>query len=74
MATAREEAAPSFESWKLRLERAAPDHLQVELEQFLLVLTALGTPMVDGAKVHFIYHDPDATHVTLAGDFNEWGR
>jgi enterochelin esterase-like enzyme len=74
MAIAREEAAPSFESWKLRLERAAPDQLQAELEQFLLMLTALGTPMIDGAKVHFVYHDPDAAHVTLAGEFNEWGR
>jgi enterochelin esterase-like enzyme len=74
MATTREEAAPSFESWKLRLERAARDHLQAEGEQFLQVLSALGTPMVDGPKVHFIYHDPDAAHVTLAGEFNEWGR
>jgi enterochelin esterase family protein len=74
MATVREEAAPSFDSWKQRLERAAPDQLQAELEQFLLVLTALGTPMIDGAKVHFVYHDPDAAHVTLAGEFNEWGR
>ena len=71
MATAREEAAPTFESWKLRLERAAPDQLQAELEQFLQVLAALGTPMIDGAKVHFVYHDPAANDVTLAGEFNE---
>jgi enterochelin esterase family protein len=28
--------------------------------------------MIDGPKVHFIYHNPDATRVTLAGEFNEW--
>jgi len=74
MATAREEAAPTFEAWKLRLEQTAPDQLQAEVERFLVILAALGTPMVDGAKVHFVYHDPDATNVALAGEFNDWGR
>src|ERR1700675_5089483 len=50
MATAREEAAPTFESWKLRIERAAPDHVEAELAQFLRVLNTLGTPLIDGAK------------------------
>jgi len=74
MATAREDAAPSFDSWKQRLERAAPDQLRAELEEFLRVLTVLGTPLIDGANVHFVYYDPDAHHVALAGEFNEWGR
>jgi enterochelin esterase-like enzyme len=74
MATAREEAAPTFESWKLRLEGAAADQLQPELEQFLRVLNTLGTPLIDGAKVHFVYYDPAAVNVAVAGEFNEWAR
>jgi enterochelin esterase-like enzyme len=74
MATAREEAAPTFETWKLRLEQAGPDQLPAEIEHFTQVLLALGTPMIDGAKVHFVYRDPHASHVNLAGEFNDWGR
>lgn len=74
MATEREEAAPTFDAWKSRLERAAPDQLQPDLEQFLRVLNTLGTPLIDGAKVHFVYYDPDAAAVAVAGEFNEWAR
>jgi enterochelin esterase-like enzyme len=74
MVTAREEAAPNFESWKLRLERAAPDHFETELAKFLRLLNTLGTPLIDGAKVHFVYYDPDAINVAVAGEFNEWAR
>ena len=74
MAAAREEAAPTFETWKQRLEQAAPDQLETQLEQFLRVLNALGTPLIDGAKVHFVYYDPDAVKVAVAGEFNEWAR
>ena len=34
MATTREEAAPTFETWKLRLEQAGPDQLPAEIERF----------------------------------------
>ncbi|MEA2648259.1 MAG: hypothetical protein QOG61_694, partial [Candidatus Binataceae bacterium] len=74
MATAREEAAPTFESWKLRIERAAPDHVEAELAQFLRVLNTLGTPLIDGAKAHFVYHDPAAVNVAVAGEFNDWAK
>lgn len=74
MAIAREDAAPSFESWKLRLERATPAQLPAELDEFLRVLTVLGTPLIDGADVHFVYYNPHANHVAVAGEFNEWGR
>ena len=74
MAIAREDAAPSFESWKLRLERAAPDRLQAEIDEFLRILTVLGTPLIDGPNVHFVYYDTHADQVALAGEFNEWGR
>src|ERR1700737_3852513 len=69
MATVREEAAPTFEPWKLRIERAAPDQVEAELAQFLRVLNTLGTPLIDGAKVHFVYYDPAAVNVTVAGEF-----
>jgi enterochelin esterase-like enzyme len=74
MATTREEAAPTFETWKLRLEQAEPDRVLAEVARFIQVLSALGTPMVDGAKVHFVYRDPHATDVKLAGEFNDWSR
>jgi hypothetical protein len=35
MATGREEAAPTFETWKLRLERAEPEQLRFEIERFM---------------------------------------
>ena len=74
MATAREEAAPTFETWKLRLEQAAPEQLREETDRFMQVLSALGTPMIDGAKVHFVYRDAHARDVKLAGEFNDWSR
>ena len=74
MATTREEAAPTFETWKLRLEGAEPEELQAEVERFIQILSALGTPMIDGAKVHFVYRDPHANDVRLAGEFNDWSR
>ena len=74
MANAREEAAPTFETWKLRLEQAAPEQLREETDRFMQVLSALGTPMIDGAKVHFVYRDAHARDVKLAGEFNDWSR
>jgi 1,4-alpha-glucan branching enzyme len=74
MTTTREEAAPTFETWKLRLEQAQPDRVPAEVERFMQVLSALGTPMIDGAKVHFVYRDPQATDVKLVGEYNEWSR
>ena len=47
---AREEAAPTFETWRHRLE-AAQD-CGAEVERFLQVLRALGTPMIDGSCGH----------------------
>jgi enterochelin esterase-like enzyme len=69
---AREEAAPTFETWRRRLE-AASDGGE-ELERFLQVLHALGTPMIDGLAVTFVFYDRQARHVTVAGEFNQWGR
>jgi len=69
---AREEAAPTFETWRRRLE-AAQDR-GAEVERFLQVLRALGTPMIDGSAVTFVYHDPQARRVAVAGEFNQWCR
>lgn len=69
---AREEAAPTFETWRRRIE-AARDR-GAEVERFLQVLRALGTPMIDGAAVTFVYHDPRAQSVAVAGEFNQWSR
>jgi enterochelin esterase-like enzyme len=70
----REEAAPTFESWKLRIQQATrPDQVQLETDRFMQILSAVGTPLIDGAKVHFVYGDPHAADVKLAGEFNDWG-
>jgi enterochelin esterase-like enzyme len=69
-----EEAAPTFESWKLRIEQARPDQVQVETERFMQMLSAVGTPLIDGVKVHFVYRGPHAADVKLAGEFNDWSE
>ncbi len=74
METTREEAAPTFPTWRRRLEEASNGALPQERERFLQVLRAVGTPMIDGADVHFIYYGPDAHRVRLVGEFNEWSR
>src|SRR2546423_5197992 len=74
MAMTREEAAPTFPTWKTRLETAQGDQLEHEVSRFLEILKALGTPMIDGAEVNFVFHGPHATNVSVVGEFNEWAR
>jgi len=74
----REEAAPTFETWRARLEAAcaraedANKDLQAQISGFLEVLKALGTPMIDGPAAHFVYYDPAARTVAVAGEFTQW--
>jgi enterochelin esterase-like enzyme len=68
---AREEAAPSFETWLRRLESAPGAS---EVDRFVEVLRTLGTPLIDGSAVTFVHHDPKAQVVAVAGEFNQWGR
>lgn len=70
----REEAAPTFESWKQQIEQAKPDRVQDETERFMQMLSAVGTPLIDGARVHFVYRGPHAADVKLAGEFNDWSE
>jgi enterochelin esterase-like enzyme len=74
MSTTREEAAPTFPAWKARLEGAEGAQLEQETARFLQILKALGTPMIEGPEVNFIYYGPQARRVELAGEFNQWGR
>jgi enterochelin esterase-like enzyme len=74
MSTTREEAAPTFPTWKRRLERAESAQLEHEVARFLEILKTLGTPMVEGPEVNFIYYGPQARQVELSGEFNQWGR
>ena len=69
-----ERALVSFPAWRQRLERAAELHLQDELQQFLRLLSSVGTPLIDGHAVHFVYYDPRARHVAVTGEFTDWGR
>jgi enterochelin esterase-like enzyme len=72
MSIAREEAAPTFPTWKARLQEAEGSKLEEEVSRFLQILQALGTPMIEGAQVNFIYYGPDAKEVELTGEFNQW--
>jgi enterochelin esterase-like enzyme len=74
MATGREEAAPTFSTWKRRLEQVDISHASKDVEQFLEVLRAIGTPMIDNLEVHFVYCNLRSNRVQLAGEFNQWGR
>lgn len=70
----REEAAPTFPTWRRRLQEAPASTLQEEVDRFLQVLKAVGAPMIDGDSAHFIYYDPEARQVGLSGEFNQWDR
>jgi enterochelin esterase-like enzyme len=72
MSTAREEAAPTFPTWKARLQAAEGSLLEEEMSRFLQILQTLGTPMIEGPEVNFIYYGPQAKEVELTGEFNEW--
>lgn len=72
METKREEAAPTFPTWRKRIEDAPKDQLAGEIDRFLQVLHAVGSPMIDGSSVSFVYYNPDARRVSLAGEFNQW--
>jgi enterochelin esterase-like enzyme len=65
---------PSFPDWRHRLEHAAEPHLQGEVQRFLEVLRTVGTPLIEGLAVHFLYYDPRAQHVAVTGEFTDWGR
>jgi enterochelin esterase-like enzyme len=70
----REEAAPSFDTWLRRLRKARKPDLSRQTAQFVEVLKTVGAPMIDGARVHFVYYDPEARQVGVSGEFNQWGR
>ena len=74
MEAKREEAAPTFPTWRRRLEESPEDKRQEEVDRFLRVLKAVGTPMIDGPSVHFIYHGPEAQRAALVGEMNQWNR
>ena len=74
METRREEAAPTFPTWRRRLEQAKENELHDEIERFIQVLKAVGSPMIDGSSVHFVYYDPEARQVAVTGEFNQWDR
>lgn len=69
-----ERAAWSFPAWRQRLEQAPEPHLQDELQQFLRLLGTVGTPLIEGLSVHFLYYDPQPHHVAVTGEFTDWGR
>ena len=74
METQREEAAPTFPTWRRRLEETPDQQLPEEVNRFLQVLKAVGAPMIDGDSAHFIYYGPQARQVGLSGEFNQWDR
>jgi enterochelin esterase-like enzyme len=74
MSITREEAAPTFPTWKARLEADEGAQLAQDVSRFLQILETLGTPMIEGPQVNLIYYGPQARQVELTGEFNQWGR
>src|SRR5690242_3770916 len=74
MSAPREEAAPTFSTWKARLETAEGSQLEETRSRFLQILNTLGTPMIEGPQVNFIYYGPQASDVQLTGEFNQWAH
>ena len=72
--TQHREVVWSFGAWRGRLEQAAEPTLNDEVQQFLGFLATVGTPLIEGSTVHFIYYAPRARAVALTGEFNDWGR
>ena len=74
----REEAAPSFDTWRQRLEEAyaneaaVKEEIQAQAARFTEMLKVLGTPMIDGPMVHFVYSDSAARQVAVTGEFTQW--
>lgn len=69
-----ERTTVSFPAWRHRLEQAPEPHLQNEVQQFLRLLGTVGTPLIEGLAIHFLYYDPRARHVAVTGEFTDWGR
>jgi enterochelin esterase-like enzyme len=69
-----EQTTVSFPAWRHRLEQAAEAHLQNEVQQFLRLLGTVGTPLLEGLAVHFLYYDPQAHQVAVTGEVTDWGR
>src|SRR5437867_1335527 len=67
-------AAWGFPAWRHSLEQVTEQHLQDELQDFLRLLGTVGTPLIEGLAVHFLYYDPRAQHVAVTGEFTDWGR
>ncbi len=72
--SANPEAVPTFATYRQRIEQKDLA-LHQEIDHFLGLLRVLGTPMIDDAQAHFIYHNPFAREVKLAGEFpsSGWG-
>ncbi|MEA2624995.1 MAG: hypothetical protein QOD06_1040 [Candidatus Binatota bacterium] len=70
----REEAAPTFSTWRRKLEKAGKSDLERNVRQFVDVLRSVGSPMIDEPAVDFVYHDPAARSVAVTGEFSEWDR
>jgi len=74
----REEAAPSFDTWRQRLEEAyakpaaVKEEIEAQAARFTEMLKVLGTPMIDGPMVHFVYSDSAARQAAVTGEFTQW--
>jgi len=66
-----DEAVPTFSTWRQRLEEKE-QALRTEVEQFLEMVSVLGTPLINGPSVHFVYSNPAARRVFVTGEFTQW--
>jgi enterochelin esterase-like enzyme len=71
MERTHDEAVPTFPTWRQRLEEKE-QALRTEVEQFLKILNVLGTPLINGPSVHFVYANPEARRVLVTGELTQW--
>ena len=66
------EAIPSFPACKLLIEEK-DQALRDEIQHLIGLMRVLGTPMIRDSEAHFVYYNPFAREVKLAGEFGAWG-
>ena len=63
-------SASNFSAWQQRLDQAPEYRLNDEVQNFLRMLRTVGTPMIDGHAVLFIYYDSREHQVAVTGEYN----
>jgi hypothetical protein len=70
METTNENVTPRITQWR---RRWAPS-LTLDPAALLRILGRSGTPIIEGATIHFVYYNRQARQATITGELNDWDR